>query len=155
MELKLARKTFTEESTIGELTVDGKFECFTLEDKVRAVKVHGKTAIPEGIYEVIINFSPRFKKQLPRLLNVPNFDGILIHPGNTAANTDGCILVGTSKSKDFVGSSRAAFNKLFPKLQAGMKKGKIFIQVVGGSHEDVAQANAADATAQPSGATDD
>jgi hypothetical protein len=150
MELKLARKTFTEESTIGELSIDGKFECFTLEDKVRAVKVHGKTAIPEGIYEVIINFSPRFKKQLPRLLNVPNFDGILIHPGNTAANTDGCILVGTTKTKDFVGNSRVAFNALFPKLEAGMKKGKLFIQVVGGSHEDVAQANVSDGSEQPS-----
>ena len=145
MNLKLVRKTFTEESTMGELSVNGKFECFTLEDKVRAVKIHGRTAIPEGIYEVIISFSDKFRKQLPLLLNVPNFAGIRIHSGNTAADTEGCILVGTSKSKDFVGGSRNAFNALFPKLQTALKKEKIFIEVVGGSHEDVAHANAPDA----------
>ena len=147
MNLKLVRKTFTEQSTIGELSVNGKFECFTLEDRVRAMgapKVHGETAIPEGIYEVAITFSDKFKKLLPLLLNVPNFEGIRIHSGNTRADTEGCILVGQTKAKDFVGGSRAAFNVLFPKLQAAIKKEKIFIQVVGGSHEDVAVANAPD-----------
>jgi Family of unknown function (DUF5675) len=150
MDLKLVRKIFTEQSTIGELFVDGKFECFTLEDKVRPVKIHGETAIPEGIYEVIINFSPRFKRQLPRLLKVLNFEGILIHPGNSAVNTDGCILVGTTKSKDFIGNSRVAFNALFPKLEAGAKKAKIHIEVVGSPNENVTAANAADTGAQPS-----
>jgi hypothetical protein len=152
MNLKLVRKTFTEQSTIGELSVDGKFECFTLEDKVRAVKIHGSTAIPEGIYEVVINFSDKFKKQLPLLLKVPNFEGVRIHSGNTPADTEGCILVGQTKSPDFVGNSRKAFNALFPKLEAALKKEKIFIQVVGGSHEDVAQANAVDPSEQPQGA---
>jgi Family of unknown function (DUF5675) len=149
MNLKLVRKTFTEQSTIGELSVDGKFECFTLEDKVRAVKIHGSTAIPEGIYEVIINFSQKFNKQLPLLLNVPNFEGVRIHSGNTAVDTEGCILVGQTKSPDFVGNSRKAFAVLFPKLEAAIKKEKIFIQVVGGTHEDVAQANAGVPTEQP------
>jgi hypothetical protein len=115
---------------------------------VRAVKIHGKTAIPEGIYEVIINFSSRFKKPLPRLLKVPNFEGILIHPGNTSRDTEGCILVGTTKSKDFVGNSRAAFKTLFAKLEAALKKEKIFIQVIGGTHEDVAHAAAAEMAAE-------
>jgi hypothetical protein len=145
MNLKLVRKTFTEESTIGELSVNGKFECFTLEDKVRAVKIHGRTAIPEGIYEVIISFSDKFRKQLPLLLNVPNFAGIRIHSGNTAADTEGCILVGTTKGNNAISSSRIAFNALFPKLQAALQKEKIFIEVVGGSHEDVANANAPEA----------
>jgi hypothetical protein len=155
MNLKLVRKTFTEESTMGELSVNGKFECFTLEDRVRAIaapKVHGETAIPEGIYEVIISFSDKFKKLLPLLLNVPNFEGIRIHSGNTKADTEGCILVGQSKAKDFVGGSRAAFNVLFPKLQAALKKEKIFIQVVGGSPEDVAVANAPDSQPATGGA---
>jgi hypothetical protein len=143
MNLKLVRKTFTEQSTMGELSVNGKFECFTLEDKVRAVKIHGETAIPEGIYEVVVTFSNKFKKSLPLLLNVPNFDGIRIHSGNKAADTEGCILVGQTKAQDFVGASRAAFNVLFPKIEAALKKEKIFIQVVGGSHEDVAVANTA------------
>jgi hypothetical protein len=149
MNLKLVRKTFTEQSTIGELSVNGKFECFTLEDKVRAVKIHGSTAIPEGIYEVVITFSDKFKKQLPLLLDVPNFEGIRIHSGNVAADTEGCILVGQTKSQDFVGGSRNAFKSLFPKLEAALKKEKIFIQVVGGSHEDVAQANVVDPSEQP------
>jgi uncharacterized membrane protein len=149
MNLKLVRKTFTEESTIGELSVDGKFECFTLEDKVRAVKIHGKTAIPEGIYEISITFSNKFKKQLPLLNKVPNFDGIRIHSGNVAADTEGCILVGTGKGKDSVSSSRVAFNALFPKLQKALTKEKIFIQVIGGTHEDVAQAVAAEGAEQP------
>lgn len=154
MDLKLVRKIFTEQSTVGELFVDGKFECFTLEDKVRPVKIHGETAIPEGIYEVIINFSPRFKKQLPRLLNVPNFEGILIHPGNSAVNTDGCILVGTTKSKDFIGNSRVAFKALFDKLVAGSKKAKIHIEVVGRPGGSVVAANAAGTDAPPADAPD-
>jgi hypothetical protein len=149
MNLKLVRKTFTEQSTMGELSVDGKFECFTLEDKVRAVKIHGETAIPEGIYEVTITFSDKFNKSLPLLMDVPNFEGIRIHSGNTKADTEGCILVGQTKSQDFVGNSRAAFNVLFPKLQAAIKKEKIFIQVVGGTHEDVAVANAPSGGDQP------
>ena len=142
MNLRLLRKTFTEESTIGELSVNGKFECFTLEDKVRAVKIHGKTAIPAGIYEVVITFSDKFQKQLPLFLNVPNFAGIRIHSGNTAADTEGCILVGETKGEDTVGKSRAAFKALFPKLEAALKKEKIFIEVVGGTAEDVAHATA-------------
>lgn len=149
MNLKLVRKTFTEESTMGELAVNGKFECFTLEDKVRAVKIHGRTAIPEGIYEVVITFSDRFKKPLPLLLKVPNFEGVRIHSGNTSADTEGCILVGKTKSKDFVGGSRDAFKALLPKIEAALKKEKVFMQVVGGTHEDVAHANAADPASAP------
>lgn len=153
MNLKLVRKTFTEESTIGELSVNGKFECFTLEDKVRAVKIHGRTAIPEGIYEVVITFSDRFKKPLPLLLKVPNFEGVRIHSGNTAADTEGCILVGKTKSKDFVGGSRDAFKALFPKIEAALKKEKVFLQVAGGSIDDVALANAVDPSEQPQAET--
>jgi hypothetical protein len=137
MNLRLLRRTFTDTSTIGQLTVDGKPECFTLEDKVRAVKIKGQTAIPAGIYEVTITFSDKFKKPLPLLLNVPNFAGIRIHPGNTAADTEGCILVGTTAAKDRVGNSKVAFAALFPKLQAALLKEKVFIEVVGGTAEDV------------------
>jgi Family of unknown function (DUF5675) len=149
MNLKLVRKIFTEESTIGELTVNGKPECFTLEDKVRAVKIHGKTAIPAGIYEVTITFSDKFKKSLPLLLNVPNFAGIRIHSGNTAADTEGCILVGTAKGQNMVSNSRVAFKALFAKIEAALKKEKIFIEIVGGTHEDVAHAGVAEGAEQP------
>jgi hypothetical protein len=136
--ITIVRKVFTEESTVGSLSVNGEHQCFTLEDKVRAVKIPGKTAIPAGIYEVTITFSEKFKKPLPLLLNVPNFAGIRIHPGNTAADTEGCILVGTSQGVNMVTGSRVAFKPLFEKIQVALAREKIFIQIVGGNAEDVA-----------------
>jgi hypothetical protein len=106
-----------ENSIIGEMTVDGIFECFTLEDVERPVKIKGETAIPKGTYKVIINQSNRFKRLLPLLLNVPGFEGVRIHSGNTNHNTEGCILVGQTRHKEFIGQSRKAFNKLFAKMQ--------------------------------------
>jgi hypothetical protein len=129
MELQIKRTDFSEESTIGELWVNGVFECYTLEDKVRPVKIAGKTAIPSGRYEVIINFSQRFQKQLPLLLNVSNYEGVRIHSGNTAANTEGCILVGETKTDNFVGESRWAFNRLFEKLKVAAETEKIFLEI--------------------------
>ena len=129
MELQVKRTDFTDNSTIGELSVNGQFECYTLEDKVRPVKIAGKTAIPAGRYEVIIDFSQRFGRLLPLLLNVPDFEGVRIHPGNTAADTEGCILVGEEKSQDLVGQSRAAFDRLFAKLSAAAEKEKIYLEI--------------------------
>jgi hypothetical protein len=106
-----------ENSIIGELSIDGVFECFTLEDLERPVKIKGETAIPKGTYKVIINQSRRFKRLLPLLLNVPNFEGVRIHPGNTNHDTEGCILVGKTRSKEYIGQSRKAFDKLFKKMQ--------------------------------------
>jgi hypothetical protein len=117
MKLLLKRLHRTENSTIGELYVNGKFECYTLEDVEREVKIKSETAIPKGTYKIIINQSNRFKRLLPLLLNVPNFEGVRIHSGNTNHNTEGCVLVGTTRSKDFIGNSRIAFNKLFKKMQ--------------------------------------
>ncbi len=124
MQLVLTRKTFTDTSTIGELTVDGAFQCFTLEDVPRDRKIPGKTAIPAGTYEVIINHSPKFGRDMPRLLDVPGFEGILIHFGNKPEDTDGCILVGSSEGKDFIGSSRVAFDALFAKLAKAVRGGE-------------------------------
>lgn len=132
MNLKLTRVILTDRSTIGALTIDGEDECFTLEDRVRppgAEKVPGKTAIPAGRYEVIISYSQRFKRALPLLLNVPNFQGIRIHPGNTEVDTHGCILVGRTKGPDFIGESRIAFEQLFEKLQKAALKEKIYIKI--------------------------
>ena len=129
MELQIKRTDFSEESTIGELSVNGVFECYTLEDKVRPVKIAGKTAIPSGRYEVIINFSQRFQKQLPLLLNVPNYEGVRIHSGNKAADMEGCILVGETKTENFVGESRWAFNRLFEKLKIASETEKIFLEI--------------------------
>ena len=112
MILQLRRYAATGKVTLGRLSVDGKHCCYTLEDEVRTgPKVWGETAIPAGVYEIIINMSPRFKKLLPRLLNVPGFDGILIHKGNTAKDTYGCILVGDKIQGEAIapGTSTPAF----------------------------------------------
>jgi hypothetical protein len=131
MDLTLNRRTFTSSSTIGDLLIDGAFECFTLEDVVRTgPKVPGQTAIPFSRYEVVVDFSNRFARLMPHLLNVPNFDGIRIHSGNTGADTEGCILLGQEKSVDAIQSSRAAFDVFFPKLQAAAQVGKVFITIV-------------------------
>jgi len=131
MELKLTRKEFTERSTIGELGVNGTFECFTLEDPVRpeGVKIPGQTAIPEGTYPIIINFSYRFKRLLPLLKNVPGFDGVRIHVGNVPEDTEGCILVGESKGENIIYQSGRAFGRLWIKLYEAFGIGPISITV--------------------------
>jgi hypothetical protein len=118
MKITVKRIHRTNISTIGELYIDGVFECYTLEDIEREVKIKSETAISKGTYKVIINQSNRFKRLLPLLLNVPNFEGVRIHSGNTNHDTEGCILVGQTRSKNFIGQSRKAFDKLFKKMQA-------------------------------------
>ena len=112
--------------TIGEMLVDGEHECWTLEDVVRpdGEKVYGETAIPYGTYNVIVNRSQRFGRDLPLLVGVPNFEGIRIHPGNTAADTHGCILVGKRHAGDTVTESRLAFNALFVKIGDAIRRGE-------------------------------
>jgi hypothetical protein len=117
MQITVKRLYKTDTSTIGELLIDGVFECFTLEDVERKVKIKSETAIPKGTYKVIINESNRFKRLLPLLLNVPNFEGVRIHSGNSNHDTEGCILVGQTRNKNYIGQSRKAFDKLFKKMQ--------------------------------------
>lgn len=135
MEIKIERLQLDPDVTIGSLTVDGAFECWTLEDMVRAdgVKIHGETAIPFGLYNVDITRSPRFGRDLPLLINVKGFDGIRIHPGNTAGDTEGCILVGVDRLAKAIGRSRMAFDALFAKLQSAKLRGEaIEIDIVRG-----------------------
>ena len=117
MKIQIKRLHKTENSTIGEMTIDGIFECYTLEDRERDVKIKSETAIKKGTYKVIINHSNRFKRLLPLLLNVPEFEGVRIHAGNSNHDTEGCILVGKNRSLDYIGQSRKAFNSLFAKMQ--------------------------------------
>lgn len=138
MELTLVRKYFCEEYTIGKLYVDGKYFCDTIEDKVRDLdnegKVYGKTAIPYGTYRIAMDVvSPRFAShkqyrhiggKLPRLLDVPHFDGILIHIGTTAEDSSGCILVGQNLAKGKVLNSTITFNNLYTILLRAKAKGE-------------------------------
>jgi hypothetical protein len=130
MVLFLKRFDFGDNYTIGKLYVNNVFECYTLEDKVRDIKIPNETAIPAGTYKVIVNRSNRFKKDLPLVLNVMNFEGVRIHSGNTDKDTEGCILVGKTWSKgNFIGGSRMAFNSLFPKIQQGVKDGVVILTI--------------------------
>lgn len=127
MKLKIYRDTFTEESTIGDLSVDGSFFSYALEDYDRKMedggkKVYGKTCVPRGTYDVVIDFSPKYNKEMPHVLNVPGFEGVRIHPGNMAKDSEGCILVGSTKSKDFIGNSTTTFNKLMTLMDEAYAK---------------------------------
>lgn len=128
--LDLIREKSSKRSTIGKLYINNIFECYTLEDVERKEKIKNETAIPKGTYTVIITKSNRFKRDLPLLLNVLNFEGIRIHSGNTNHDTEGCILVGKTRGVDIVNKSKIAFNSLFSKLQIAYKnKQKIIINI--------------------------
>lgn len=147
MKLTLERIYKGTEYTIGRLAIDGKYFCDTIEDRdrglseemteeeIRERKVYAKTAIPTGTYIVTIDqVSPRYatkttyksiKGKLPRLQNVKGYDGILIHIGNSASDTAGCIIVGQNKVKGKVINSTTTFFKLYPILQRAKVRGEI------------------------------
>jgi len=132
MELRLERRELNPDCIIGQLFIDGWFECFTLEDKPNKIKVDNKTCIPEGRYKIIINYSPHFRKNMMRLLDVPEFDGILIHAGNTAKDTSGCILVGKVRGYNMILESNTALYDLQEKVQAALDfKEEVWISVEG------------------------
>ena len=131
-ELILTRTDFTLKSTIGSLALDGQHLAYILEDRVRKAgepKVYGETAIGYGRYQVVITKSERFSKAagkdvfLPLLLDVPYFEGIRIHTGNYATDSEGCLIVGTGKTKDMVTDSRKAFTKVFTMLKEQLDAG--------------------------------
>ena len=131
MNLVSRRFEYSQHYTVSKLTIDNIFECYVLEDVVRAkgVKVMGETAIPSGRYQVVIDHSEHFGKDLPHLLNIPMFEGIRIHSGNTDKDTEGCLLVGTAwGGGDKITNSRVAFDRLFEKLQASTTP--IYIEIV-------------------------
>ena len=133
MKIHVERLQLDPDVTIGSMTVDGTFECWTLEDTVRpdGMKIHGETAIAAGNYSVDITMSPRFGRLLPLVLDVKNFAGVRIHPGNTAADTEGCILVGQDRMNKSIGRSRRAFDALFAKLQSAKQRGEpITLEIV-------------------------
>ena len=134
--LRLLRKTYSDKSTIGELWLQDEFQCYTLEDTVRKLKIPHVTAIPAGQYEVVMTLSSRFQRILPEILNVPFFTGIRIHGGNKPEDTDGCILVGQNQGKDWIGNSLLALEALLPKIENELKKGKLYICISGGYNAD-------------------
>ena len=142
MEIRLQRIARERDYTIGRLSIDGAYCCDTLEDTCRglrqempleeitALKVPGKSAIPSGRYKVVMSWSPRFKRTLPLLVDVPGFEGIRIHAGNTAADTEGCILPGENKVKGQVLNSRHHEFEIIKKINGAMGRGEdVWIEV--------------------------
>lgn len=139
MEISIIRRYKKEQYTIGDLYIDNQWICNTLEDKdrgltqsmslsdIKKIKIKNETAIPSGTYTLTMNVvSPKFKNRVwakpyngkvPRILNVPGFDGILLHPGSTQADTSGCVCVGENKVKGKLINSQSTFHKLMSKLK--------------------------------------
>lgn len=152
MILKNKRIFSNDTYSIGHLTVDGVYECDVLEDTDRGLtsdmpeeliklkKVYGKTAIPKGEYLIDMNtVSPKFKDRswakfcdgkLPRLIDVPGFDGVLIHVGNKPEDTLGCLLVGLNKVKGQVIGSTETFTRLYNKMLVAHKRGEKITLVI-------------------------
>lgn len=139
MRLFLERSFRKDTYTIGKLYIENKYFCNTCEDKDRGLtqdmplaelkqkKVYGETAIPRGTYKITLDVvSPKYSKspfamevcgaKMPRLLDVPNWDGVLIHSGTTAKDSYGCILVGKNTIKGGVTSSKDTFRALYKEL---------------------------------------
>lgn len=153
-EIKLLRnlKLFPGLATIGALTINEEPECVTLEDPVREVysngakrwiwkeefKLYGRTAIPSGRYPLVIDFSERFKRPMPHILNVPDYGGIRIHNGGTVLDTEGCPLTGREVRTGpdgmpyLTGSKQDAFPKFFLKLENALMLGYVFITISNG-----------------------
>ena len=131
MELTMTRTSRQAECTTGVLYLGKERMAHTLEPRWRDLgkeqKVAGQTAIPEGTYEICLEVSARFKRLMPYLMNVPGFTGILIHCGNTVADTEGCILVGKRSVNDRLSMSRSAFNRLFARLKEAWDRGEPII----------------------------
>ena len=129
MRLTLKRIANKKTYCIGKLYINGKYFCDTLEDTdrgldstmteedIKKIKVKGETAIPTGIYKIILNYSPKFKKVMPLITNVKGYSGVRIHTGNSAKDTEGCLLVGKNTIVGRLTESRKMYDALFKRLQ--------------------------------------
>jgi hypothetical protein len=124
--------------TLSKIYVDDKYICLGLEDPLRVTKLHGQTGIPAGVYNVALRFSPKFSPKYGHemlwIQNVPGFEFILIHPGNTKEDTDGCLLVGSTlgviKDRIAVLASTTAYNTLYKLVLSAAKAGKLQIEYI-------------------------
>ena len=142
MKIKVLRDIFTDKSTTGHLHIDGAWQCYTLEDKIRldGSKVYGETAIPAGTYKITLRKEGTMYERLKNSMSeygigqergtlwirdIPGFEYVLIHPGNTPADTLGCLLVGLDRGKDCLtsGTSTGAYLKIYPQIADVLEKG--------------------------------
>jgi hypothetical protein len=128
MKLKVVRENKNDVCTIGSLFINDVFFCYTLEDKdrglkqsdsllfIQAKKIFGLTAIPSGFYKLTVNQSPKFKRMLPRIIDIKGFSGVLLHRGNSANDSLGCILLGYKKGHNSIFESTKAETDLVNRL---------------------------------------
>lgn len=118
--------------TMGNLSIDGKFECNTLEDPHRKVKIRKETRIPKGRYQVLLRYSPKFTPRYGHnmlwITKVPGFEYVLIHPGNKTTDTDGCILVGKASGSTLLNSRKTYFD-LYDKVHVAASKKELFLEI--------------------------
>lgn len=138
MELKVLRYNSSSDYTDGLLFIGDEFECYTLEDEHRTVKVFGETRIPDGSYEIGLRneggfnnrygnrFGKTFHKGMLHVKDVPGFEYILIHIGNSDEDTAGCLLVGSTADKDngFIGGSKTAYKQMYSKVVDALLQGE-------------------------------
>lgn len=122
MKLKLLRYIFEQDYTMGLLFIDGVYFCDTIEDRYRGqelkeTKVVDETCIPYGVYSIKLTYSPKYKKIMPQIMDVPYFTGVRIHAGNTAKDSSGCIIVGIKSENGKVLLSRKTYNALMKRLE--------------------------------------
>lgn len=142
MEITVKRKYKKNDYTIGQLFINGKYVCDTLEDRDRGlsddmllrqiiqIKVKGKTAIPTGRYQVTMTYSQRFRRRLPLLTAVKGYSGIRIHAGNTHKDTEGCILCGENKRKGMVLNSRYwTYEVIVPQIEKAVGSDEVWITI--------------------------
>lgn len=143
MNIKVSRLVDSGDTSIGIVSIDGKFQCFSVEDEKRSVKVRAETRIPEGKYEVVFrtegSHHEKYKVKygvahhgMLHVINVPNFQFILIHIGNTDEDTEGCLLVGDTLNSNFtVSGSTIAYEKFYKIVsEALLKKEKVTIEYI-------------------------
>jgi len=144
MKLEVLRVSSGDDSTSGlmfDVTNEIKFLCYTLEDEYRDEKIKGETRIPAGTYEVVFRktggFNSKYNERFAEIhlgmlhiTNVPNFEYILIHCGNTDEHTAGCLLVGDSQTNNqikkdgFIGSSTQAYKRIYPPIAKALENGE-------------------------------
>ena len=140
MELKVYRFSSQSQTTLGALHINGEFECYTLEDQHQDMKVRGETRIPKGKYKIAFRtvggFHAKYSKKFPdmhkgmlQVMNVPNFEYILIHIGNDEDDTMGCLLVGlhcnnNKIDKGQISSSTTAYKTMYPKVLKALESGE-------------------------------
>jgi hypothetical protein len=141
MEVLLKRIARKKDYTIGKFYINGTYECDVLEDtdrglkqdmtleEIKKKKIKNETAIPTGRYQIVWTYSNKFKKTMPLLLNVPGYEGIRIHSGNTQADTSGCLLLGENKIVGKVINSIKTCNRVLPKIQEACQTEKVYITI--------------------------